>query len=973
MKLSAVIPVHNGGQVLKRCLKALAASTRPPDELIVVDDGCTDGSADIARQHGAQVIALDDGPRGAAFARNRGVERASGDLVVFVDADVAVHPDTLARIEGTMTENPGIDALFGSYDDDPPTPGLTARYKNLLHHYVHQHGRREASTFWSGCGAIRRDVFVALGGFDEGQRMLEDIELGARLRRGGYRILLCPEIQVAHLKQWTLAGLVRSDILDRAVPWTRLILRESHLPSDLNLDMGNRLGAMVAWSLVLFLVLGFFWPPLWAGALLALPALVALNADLYRFFARRGGLGFAAGAAGLHALYLLYSSLVFGVMFIGHSLSQNRPRRILLLLLLVTLLKGWLWSVVVPIWQAYDEDPHFGYAQEVARQRTWPVVPPSLVPEEQVILWYMVYPPRLAHWREPLDLSPDARAEIADLKQQLDTPAARTNLVAPTWFTRFVDQHPPLYYTLQAFVHELGAGRNILVRVAWMRLLSVAMGAGTVVCAYGAARALWPDRPWWPAAAAALVSFHPLFTFLTSVINNTALEILCFTALVWLAIVIARQGMNWKRGLMLGGVLAAGLLTKSSFLVTVPLVVLLWAWDLWRARRRCRWGGWALAAGLPVLLAGWWYAGFLASGGAEMADVFFSPGRPCQPLSLFDYLLRYPWITRYRSFMQHWWGLFGWGDAPYPASLYAALEVFTWLAFLGWLWLALRGFMTRHVHRDDASALILGVMPTLALIIFYTALGYRTARYGAPFRAQARYFLTPVAAQVMALMSGWAIVRRGQRWLLIGLCVAMMGLNTYALFGVVVPRYYGGQAIVRHEPIEETALLAGAEMAREFVLDEGQLSRVDVWLRPGPETESAQATVALYADGRGIVHRQAVKPAQMTFPSPTMIRFQAPPASDQSYRVELSADQAKAGLAADGGPALKAYRRVPALQIPERMAVLQPAWYTPGRLVAMSAAYVLTLLGVGLGLSLSLARFGAADTQPSPSRSGELS
>jgi GT2 family glycosyltransferase len=316
VKLSVVIPVHNGGDSLRRCLAALATSGRPPDEVVVADDASTDESAAVAGSLGAQVISLPDGPRGPAVARNRGAALAGGDVLVFVDADVAVHPGTLARIERYLTEQPEIAALFGSYDANPPARGLVTRYKNLLHHYVHQHGRREASTFWAGCGAIRRDVFIALGGFDESydRPSIEDIDLGGRLCQAGCRVWLCPDVQVTHLKRWTLGSLLRSDIFERAIPWTRLILRQRQLSADLNLDAGSRLSALSAWAALICAAFGLWSPWLWIGALPALALLGALNAGLYRFFARQGGIGFALGAAGLHGLYLVYSSLTFALV-----------------------------------------------------------------------------------------------------------------------------------------------------------------------------------------------------------------------------------------------------------------------------------------------------------------------------------------------------------------------------------------------------------------------------------------------------------------------------------------------------------------------------------------------------------------------------------------------------------------------------------------------------------------------------------
>jgi len=330
VNLSVVIPVHNGGENLRLCLEALAQSSRPPDELIVLDDASTDGSGEVAQKFGARVLRLPGPPRGAAVPRNRGAAVASGDLLVFLDADVAVHTDVLEKMDQTMTEHEDIAALFGSYDSSPRAQSLVSRYKNLLHHYVHQHGEREASTFWTGCGAIRRQVFESIGGFDESLRAIEDIELGTRVRQAGYRIWLLPDAQVTHLKRWTLRSLMRSDIFDRAIPWSRLVLQSTHLPAVLNLAVRSRWSALAAWAAVLLAALAWWWPWASLGTVLGLALVGALNADLYRFFWRQGGVLFGIAATALHVFYLLYSSLVFllvaGQTVLSRLLGRARKR-----------------------------------------------------------------------------------------------------------------------------------------------------------------------------------------------------------------------------------------------------------------------------------------------------------------------------------------------------------------------------------------------------------------------------------------------------------------------------------------------------------------------------------------------------------------------------------------------------------------------------------------------------------------------
>lgn len=125
------------------------------------------------------------------------------------------------RIRRALASDGELEAIFGSYDDDPVHHGLVSDFRNLLHHQVHQEGAGEAMTFWAGLGAMRRGAFQAVGGFDE-QRFphasIEDIDLGMRLVASGGRIVLDPSIQGTHLKRWTLANMVRTDFLRPGIP-----------------------------------------------------------------------------------------------------------------------------------------------------------------------------------------------------------------------------------------------------------------------------------------------------------------------------------------------------------------------------------------------------------------------------------------------------------------------------------------------------------------------------------------------------------------------------------------------------------------------------------------------------------------------------------------------------------------------------------------------------------------------------------
>jgi len=325
--ISVIIPVYNGADYLNLCLQAVAASDYRAYESIVVDDGSTDDGRGIAAQFplSLRVVHLADGPRGPAYARNRGAEAACGAILFFLDADVVLSPGALRRVANLFQERSDVAAVFGSYDTRPAAAGMISRYRNLLHHFVHQDGNREASTFWAGCGAIRRSVFEEIGGFDDKRfscPSIEDIELGYRLRQSGHRILLDKGLQGTHLKSWNLYSLIRTDISCRAMPWSRLILETKKLPNDLNLKLGQRVSFALIALACAFLALAAVRPKWLAVSAAALLGVIALNRKLYGFFFRQHGAFFAAACIPLHLLYYLYSGFSYLYVWLDFQLRR---------------------------------------------------------------------------------------------------------------------------------------------------------------------------------------------------------------------------------------------------------------------------------------------------------------------------------------------------------------------------------------------------------------------------------------------------------------------------------------------------------------------------------------------------------------------------------------------------------------------------------------------------------------------------
>ncbi|MGH7230552.1 MAG: glycosyltransferase [Nitrospiraceae bacterium] len=327
-EIAVVIPVYNGGMPFHRCLKSVINADPSPAAVVVVADGDTDGSRVVAEQFGARVMTHIE-PGGPAVARNAGTRAVrKDDIIFFVDADVAIKSGTVGEMAAVFKGDPTVGAVIGSYDDAPTAMNFHSQFKNLFHHYVHQTAREDASTFWGACGAVKHEVFRAIGGFDERYRhpSIEDIELGYRLKRAGYRIRLSKHIQVTHMKQWRLWSMLKADVLYRALPWTELIHRDRQLINDLNLSYSGRLSGLLVPG-VLFTVFAGVWMPQLLGVAGGLTlVLLGLNASVYRFFHRKRGLMFTLRVIPWHWLYFLYSGLAFAIGTARYFASRSsRP------------------------------------------------------------------------------------------------------------------------------------------------------------------------------------------------------------------------------------------------------------------------------------------------------------------------------------------------------------------------------------------------------------------------------------------------------------------------------------------------------------------------------------------------------------------------------------------------------------------------------------------------------------------------
>lgn len=306
--LSVVVSAHNSSATLGEVLAALRRSAleRHFYEIIVVDDASTDGSVALAARYADTVVKLRGRRAGPAYARNRGVEQARGEIIAFVDDDVIVRPDTLSRMLEMLLQRPEIAAVSASRDEHSGAPNFASRYWNALHRFGEQRYRDQCAQFAAGCGAVRRKAFLAAGMYDEwrfGSACMENLELGERLLRAERGVLFSSELKVTHLRKWDIREIGRQvwrrgGILTRSLGYLRM---SAAAPGDVVFTLSRALIPALALISTLMLAAALMPAPhLLAKGAVALLVLFLTDIPVHRFYARAEGVGFALMAMPLH-------------------------------------------------------------------------------------------------------------------------------------------------------------------------------------------------------------------------------------------------------------------------------------------------------------------------------------------------------------------------------------------------------------------------------------------------------------------------------------------------------------------------------------------------------------------------------------------------------------------------------------------------------------------------------------------------
>lgn len=298
--VSVIIPNYNYARALEYCLKSVLTQTYPLTEVLLVDDCSTDGSASIGERLGVTVIRTPHN-MGAPAARNLGARHAVGEVLVFVDSDVALEPDAVANAVRLLGSDPAVGAVCGNYDPVPLfRDSLVEEYRCLQQYWWLAEDEGVITTSYTAILAISAGLFGSVGGFDGRLRHTENAEFGHRLSRT-HQVRLTSTVRGRHDYDDSLR-VVLSKTFTRARLHIPLYLRRPELSGGFS--SGPRAWAsMATLAAAPALALPLLFGPLLAVVpVLLLVAALGCDQALYRFVLRQRGPVFLCYFVTMHVL-----------------------------------------------------------------------------------------------------------------------------------------------------------------------------------------------------------------------------------------------------------------------------------------------------------------------------------------------------------------------------------------------------------------------------------------------------------------------------------------------------------------------------------------------------------------------------------------------------------------------------------------------------------------------------------------------
>ncbi|MBI5675306.1 MAG: glycosyltransferase family 2 protein [Nitrospirae bacterium] len=310
--ISIVIPTYNASRFIPDLLSSIFKQAVEDMEVIIVDDRSTDNTVELVKKHPVRLIEMEKNG-GPAKARNKGVREAKGDIIFFLDSDVVVLDGTVRAVEEYFQNNPSAKCVIGICDTKSLNKGFVPHYMAMFE-YIHLIGTpgNTVSVFAPRCGAVKRDFFLEIGGYNESYKGadVEDFELARRVNRTD-PIILNEKMLVRH--QFANFKQAVRNYFKRTVMWVHLFFKEKKLDNAGPTAPSNGIAALCAFASFVLLCFMPFAPFIKNAVILLLIIFFIANLKWWNFMRKEAGLLFAVRALFLN--YFLGIVIMYAAMY----------------------------------------------------------------------------------------------------------------------------------------------------------------------------------------------------------------------------------------------------------------------------------------------------------------------------------------------------------------------------------------------------------------------------------------------------------------------------------------------------------------------------------------------------------------------------------------------------------------------------------------------------------------------------------
>lgn len=322
MLFSVIIPAYNASQTIKKCLDSVIKQDFKDFETIVINDCSADNTEEIVKQYKVIQIILEKNS-GPAAARNAGIKKAKGKIIIFIDSDVAFkNSNALSKLTKIFKERPEVDGVIMIKDKIPLNKGLTPLYWAYYKYYLWNQPGEYQTSFTTERSAIKRSIFDKVGYFDEKYKKadVEDFEFGYRMNEQGFKMLIARDIKVLHHFE-TLKQSIKKTT-KRSWQWIRLFLKRKKFDSVYSTKergVKTLIGAAVLPLLILSFIPYIIYP-----AVLVLIVYFFYMLRFYMFLVREKKFQLVIPFAFLDLLFCFLTGLGAGLSLVFYPFEKKR-------------------------------------------------------------------------------------------------------------------------------------------------------------------------------------------------------------------------------------------------------------------------------------------------------------------------------------------------------------------------------------------------------------------------------------------------------------------------------------------------------------------------------------------------------------------------------------------------------------------------------------------------------------------------